>query len=254
MKISVIIPSRLQPNPNMSDVYDADPELWLDRAVTSVLRQTVGADAEILVAIDPSAPPLPVRFRQRCGTVVAAVPGQAGAVNTAVRLATGDVIATLEDDDYWEHGKLAAQLDCLQHYDLITCNARETTWDGAFIRMNDFPTPSGWLMRREIWERVGGMDESFRFHVDTEWLGRANRAGLRRLHLVEDGATFEKPRWLAHVVNHSEIGQIGAGRPLVNRTANPEGGMALIASDAAAAAQSKREHKIMMERFGGIPW
>ncbi len=259
--VSIVIPTRLQQNPNMvDDGFSTDPTLWLDNAVNSVRHQTQYADAHIIIATDPGVR-MPIRFEKAKGVTQVSGPdeapkGQAAAVNRGIVRARGDIIAILEDDDTWEPRKLEAQVAALEQFDLVTSNARETTWNGEWIRMNDFATPSGWVMRRETWERVGPMDETFRYHVDTEWLGRANRLGLKRVHLVEAGASVEmdKRPWLINVQRYSAIAHIGNDRPLVNRVVNLDGGMSKIAAEAEAAAQSRREHEVMVERFGNVPW
>jgi hypothetical protein len=125
-------------------------------------------------------------------------------------------------------------------------------------------------MKIGLWQRMGfagktdgymGFDESFRYHVDTEWLGRASNVGgitglrVQRFHLIPDDGR-PPTDWLRNVARLSRIGKTdGFTEALVHRTVNPEGGMSRIAADPEAKAQSQREHEIMAERFGGIiPW
>ena len=257
-RISVVIPSRLQEN--LNGHLEGVKTLWLDRAINSVFRQNTDAELEVVVGLSPGHPDIPDRFGDGITFVAAPRPGQAAAVNAAVNASKGDVLAFLEDDDYWRSlNKLAIQLPYLDAYKLVTSNQREVTFDGQFVRINDFATPSGWLMRRKTWDEVGGFDESFRYHVDTEWLGRANqKIGARvgdRVHLVESACRNMRGRpWLVNVARHSSINTHDEPDPLVERMVNPEGGMATIASDSVAAAQSVTEHRIMVERFGEVPW
>src|SRR5678815_4930793 len=253
MKISVIIPSRLQEN--LNGQLEGVKTLWLDRAINSVFRQNVDEQLEVVVGLSPGHPDIPDRFGDGITFVTAPRPGQAAAVNAAVNASTGDVLAFLEDDDYWRSlDKLAIQLKYVgpqtgpvMRFDLVTSNQREVTFDGQFVRINDFATPSGWLMRRKTWDEVGGFDESFRYHVDTEWLGRASKKRVSRMHLVESGALFTSGRdWLVNISLKSSIMEHFEPDPLVERMVNPEGGMAAIASDSVAAAQSQAEHRIMM--------
>jgi hypothetical protein len=246
VRVSVIIASRLQPRP------DAGPEgLWLDRALRSVRRQTAaaGLDLEVVVGLDPGAA-LPSRF---AGVVAApaARPGQAAALNAAVAAATGEVLAFLEDDDYWEARRLEYGLSWLGRYDLVSSNQREVDADGGFVGLNDYPTPSGWLLRRAAWAAVGPFDEAFTF-VDSEWLGRANAAGLRRLHLVEAGAP-DRPG-LRQVARHAELASTAERDPLVLRTANPAGVVGTAQAEEAARARHEADVRRLVERFGAIPW
>lgn len=246
--ISVIVPSRLAVNPTSQD-----NRLWLDRSLMSVKRQTVFAqhEWEFIVGLDANAPWPPERFSD-VKFVRSTGAGQALAVNAAAAHATGDVLVYAEDDDFNYPRKLELQLPYLGSYDLVTCNSREIDEYANFIRVNDFPT--GWMMKRALWQEIGGFDESSRWHVDTEWLGRVNAAGKKRVHLVSDGRAPATSQWLAQVQRHSDIAQTGEQEPLVGRLVNPAGGMSKIASDPEAAAQSREEHERMHTRFGEIPW
>ena len=248
MNISVIVPSRLAPNPTSEH-----GNLWLDRALMTVRRQTVFAAHafEFIVGIDCDAPAPPARFGD-VRFVRSRGNSQAMAVNAAAAEATGDVLVYAEDDDYQYERKLELQLPYLDSYDLVTCNSREIDEYANFLSVNDFPT--GWVMKRSLWQEIGGFDESFKWHVDTEWLGRVNAAKKRRMHLVSDGRTPETSDWLKWVSRHSDIASTGEQEPLVGRLRNPKGGMARIASDPEAAAQSREEHERMVKTFGEIPW
>lgn len=255
MIVSVIIPSRLARNP-----ASAYGNLYLQRAIRAIRynMQVPGVeDVEIIAALDPGAV-LPDSMADEADLIVVNghAASQAAVVNAAVKRARGYMIAFCEDDDIWDIGKLAAQVPLLANADMVTCNQREVDTDGAFIRVNDFPTPSGWLMRRETWDDLGGFDESYQFHMDTEFLARATNAGLRRVHVVEAGAQLPGRPWLQNVsrVGRSLIGSAGNREPLVTRTVNPEGGMARIQSDPAAAAISRDEHERMKARHGFYGW
>lgn len=251
MKVSVIIPTRLAVNP-----VSPQDNLYLDLAIGGVIRQTASVELEIIVGLDAGAlvniPPrflepggkVPLRFVESTGT------GQAKAVNAAAAQATGDVIAFCEDDDLWEAVKLDYQLPLLERFDLLTCNQRERTQTGEFVRFNNFATPSGWVMKRETWT---GFNETFRFHVDTEWLGRANAASLKRVHLLHDGCVVDQ--WVENVRKHSAIMKTdGFSLPLVHRTINPNGGMGAIGRGGEALEQSIAEHRWMYDKFGNVPW
>lgn len=254
MKISVICPSRLAVNP-VSHPQDGKPNLWLDRALCSVSYQAVAdVEFEIIVGTDSiftDAPPQ--RFSDGGVKFAMGGVGQSRALNAAVRLSTGEVLAFIEDDDVWSNDKIATQLPFLRNYDMVTCNQREIDEYANFIRINDFATPSGWIMRRETFDRVGFFDETFKYHLDTEWLGRANDEKITRCHLVEDG--HSPTDWLQNVKRFSDVIETrGITEPLVSRLVNPNGGMSTIAKSATAREISQREHDIMFDRFGMVPW
>lgn len=254
-KVSVIIPSRLQENP-----ASVTRRIYLGRACQNADdHQTADVDIECVVGLDPGMRgKLPGYFQGpidegRLVVVEAEEAGQAAAVNAAVRASTGSIIALCEDDDIWRPDKLACQLPLLGDFEMVTCVQREVDERGNFIRVNEFPTPSGWLMRRATWDRVGPMNETFRFHVDTEWLGRARVAGVKRVHLVPEGHVAGP--WLNNVALFSKVAATnGTTEPLVTRTANMKGGMARIHAEPGARAQSEMEHRRMVEAFGSVPW
>src|SRR5262249_2991722 len=109
MKVSIIIASRLQPR-----FGDGTGGLWLDRALRSVGRQAVGpgVEFEIVVGLDPG-----VAFPERIRQVVAVNANkarQASALNAAVSASGGELLAILEDDDYWEPKRIPYGLQCIE--------------------------------------------------------------------------------------------------------------------------------------------
>lgn len=247
MTISVIIPSRLQ-----GITAEEQQRLWLERALESVRKQTVYSQesVEIIVGVDPDAQ-LPKQI-PGITLVHAARPGQPQAVNAATGAASGEILAFLEDDDLWEPRRLEYGLACLERCDFVTSNQLEVSEDGTLVRIMDYPTPSGWLLRRETWEELGGFDETLRFHVDMEYLGRVNARNLRRIHLIEAGAP--KRHGLNRIALCAELVNTEEADPLVIRTVNSGGGMSLILKDEKARRQSIREFRLMWEQYGHSPW
>lgn len=263
--ISVLIPSRLDENPNRPG------ELWLERALRSIGEQTilskqkveivVGLDHDVEVPAVKSPPALKLRF---ASVTKDRRPGQASAINAAGEAATGQLIAILEDDDSWHRGFLATAAKALKDCDFVSSSQMLVDEHGMPREPMYFPTPSGWLMRRELWREMGGFDESIRFHVDMEWLGRLNEAGKRRVHLVERGFPLdmaflkEHRKWLAHIAEGQPLPvtlkQHEAPVPLVVRTLSPGSGTVKIRSNPDAKGQSKREMNALRKRFGTIPW
>jgi hypothetical protein len=216
-----------------------------------VLKQTVCGQAqlEIVVGLDPGIR-LPPDF-----TGVAAANGrearQACAVNAAVAASRGELLAFLEDDDRWHPRRLEYGVCSLAGFDLVTCNQLEVDPQGRPVQVNDYPTPSGWLLPRAVWERLGPFDESFTF-VDSEYLGRMHLRRLRRLHLVEASAP---PRaGLANVARYSAIARTTENQPLVLRTVNGGGVMASVSRQETARRRHEEDCRRMLALYGGIPW
>ncbi len=137
--------------------------------------------------------------------------GQAGAArNAAAAGARGDVLAFLDDDDVWHPGHLAGLVEAfadpsvgfawrdsevvqeqLDEHGTRTPLARRLLardWDNALMRSNGYLPPSAWGVRRELFERLGGFDASFRYSEDWDFVLRA--AAVARVRRVP-GVTVE---------------------------------------------------------------
>ena len=255
--LTVVIPSRAQ-----------DTQFqFLERATQSIRKQTVIAnfDVRILVALDRDVQ-LPASFCSQIGIepIASDGTGQARALNGAMRsLGDTDYVAFLEDDDQWAPQYLDFAARSMQHGDFVSSTQAEFDERGVFLRVNDFPTPSGWFMRQEVLGKVGVFDESYRFHLDNEWLGRLREAGVRRVHLVEATAPVEMVHahqvrpWLAQVLTAARGLCILARHPnpfpLVNRLIHSGSGMARISTDPALLELSQAEHARLVHRYGSVP-
>ena len=160
----------------------------------------------------------------------------------------------LEYVDAWDPRWLAEAVPLVGAYGLVTGNQLEVSPDGVPGDVFDFATPSSWVMPRELWTKLGGMDEDFDYHLDTEFLGKVNAARVKRIHLVEHGALARASRWLAEVGRWSTIAATPADRPMVLRTNNPGGMMARIRENEHVLARSRELHEEMKRRYGCVPW
>ena len=198
--ISVVVP-----------VYNG--ESYLRRGVESVLRQTSPAH-EVLVVDDCSSD----RTRESLGDLDPQVSWHVHGVNrgipsgrnTGIRVATGDWIALLDSDDWWEADKLARQAALIQaapHLDAVFCDFMHRWPDGSpaqwrggmlgklrsldlelvpvgevgyelvgpvahrLIEQTSFIHPSTLLVRRGAFDRAGLFDEFLRNMEDLEmWI------------------------------------------------------------------------------------
>jgi hypothetical protein len=257
--LSVLIPSRLAQGP--------DERLFLERAVQSIRGQRGHSHrVQILVGVDEGAEPPPglerrlgVRFIQSGGK------SQAAALNAAASGAEGDHVAILEDDDQWNDGFLFCAFSMLkQDFDFSSSTELEVTPEGAIIQVQEFPTPSGWVMRRAVWDEVGPFNEEYRFHLDNDWLGRLGETEARRVHLCEattpmDYNTLPLSRPALGMLLERGKPKVALARhespwPLVVRHCHPGSGMARIQADPVLKQGSDEEMARLFARFGRIPW
>lgn len=189
MKFGVVVPSRLAPRPGGLFLREHGPELWLDGALACVRRQSCfDNNWDTYVGVDPGAH-VPLHVYDYAHVVRSSSPGQAAAVNAAANLAAShaDVLLFLEDDDLWRPCKTSVQLPYLGDAPFVSCSQRLLSEKGQVAGANDYPVPSSWMMTAALWCRLGGFSTSVKWMVDSDWLGRLNVAGVRRLHLLPSG-------------------------------------------------------------------
>lgn len=189
-------------------VTHSRPGLLAD-ALASVAAQSL-RPLEVRLADDDGGssldalPPLPLLELTALATRFGH-PGRAR--NAAAALARGDVLAFLDDDDVWRPDHLAglvaafedpnvafAWRDCAVIRERLDDAGRRETlesrtiardWDEPAMRTDDYLPPSAWGVRRDVFEALGGFDDSFRFSEDWDFLLRLRRergvAALRRV-------------------------------------------------------------------------
>ncbi|MGH1572002.1 glycosyltransferase family 2 protein [Methylobacterium sp. P31] len=229
----------------------------LDRQVTVHFFVGVDPDAEIPTRLADHPQLTFVRGDRKA---------QVPALNAALRAvdASWDLVGFLEDDDRWLPQYLDIAIRALDNFDFVSSTQLEMDESGMIVRINDFPTPSGWLMRRSTFLRVGEISPSSKWHYDNEWLGRLAQTGMRRAHLVEATApvnlqnAIQVRPWLAnvlqlggpniHLVRHNYI------LPLVSRLVHPGSGTSNVGQGGAAKQESLAEYQRLIDRFGRVPW
>lgn len=257
MKIGVVIPSRLA-------LSHDGKSLWLEGALLSIGAQICFEqhDWYVAVGLDEGAkyPDSVIPAALEFTYVRAPSRGQSAAVGAAAREVVShgvDVLAILEDDDRWHPAKMMMQLSRLEQAPFLSCSQQMVSEDQQkILGVNDYPIPSSWVMTSEIWKRVGNFDESVRYLVDTEWLGRLNQAKVPRIHLVENRDQMQTWhfQFSSCTSRHSEIVSTGLVSPLVTRTQNLAGGMCTISRDPKASAIADREQAMIIAKYGENPW
>ncbi len=180
MKISIIIPTY-----NRSEL--------LVRAVESVLNQTF-EDFELIIVDDGSTDntrDLVQEFIKKDSRIKYIYQENSGGAakpkNVGIKSSQGDYIAILDSDDEWLPQKLKKQLDVFEKSDnsnlsFVTCNALVV--GGKNIEKYNITKPknpqreiltrdylgsgSGMIYKREVFDTVGGFDESLKSGQDWE--------------------------------------------------------------------------------------
>ncbi|HEU4421593.1 MAG TPA: glycosyltransferase family A protein [Pilimelia sp.] len=193
-----------------------DRPALLRAALDAILGQDYPGPVEVVVVYDQSEPDmsLAVSGPHRSVRVITntRTPGLAGARNTGILDATGELVAFCDDDDEWLPGKLAAQVAALAaepDAEFASCGIR-VNYDGRTVdrtlphrriplpallrdRMTELH-PSTFLIRRDaLVDGVGLVDEEIpgSYAEDYEFLLRA----ARRAPLVNIDAPYTLVRW-----------------------------------------------------------
>jgi glycosyltransferase involved in cell wall biosynthesis len=168
-------------------IYDG--ERYLAETIESVLGQTY-SPVELIAVDDGSS--------DRSAEIAAGYPlklirqenhGVAGARNRGLAESAGELISFIDQDDLWRPEKLerqAARLRDEPEADLCVCEMQVFAEPGFDSARTQEPWRGGsrlatqlglMLIRRELFERVGGFDPSYVTVNDAEWFLRANDLG-----------------------------------------------------------------------------
>jgi glycosyltransferase involved in cell wall biosynthesis len=168
------------------------------RFLGSLLPQVTAANDkyEVIVVDDGSTDETPAvieDFRARVTYLRRSNQGPAAARNHGLRHARAGIVAFLDVDDEWvaPHPGSTLAIMSEQNREVVIgktqCLTR-TTEAETFVEYSEpfhtFNLGSA-LIRRDLFERVGGFDESLAFGEDVDWFLRAREAGARMALLDE---------------------------------------------------------------------
>lgn len=199
--VSVVIP-----------VYNG--ERFLRESLESVFAQTF-RDYEVICVDDGSTDgsfALLRKYGERVRVVQQTNEGQSAARNAGVRLARGEYIAFLDQDDRWYPSKLEQQVAVLQAEPdvvLVHCNYDRVDGEGRVLqagaalaeRASALASPLGCLIgealifpssmmvRRDVFQRVGGFTPELRGYEDFDLMARLKPHG-RFVLLNESGMSY----------------------------------------------------------------
>jgi glycosyltransferase involved in cell wall biosynthesis len=162
-------------------------EEFLEDSIASMLAQDY-APFEVVVCDDGST--------DRTAEILAAHPelktfrqpnaGPAAARNAAVAAAAGEFLAIFDADDLWPPTRLALQADYLVEHPDVGCVLGRQEWinpppwltrDAVYGDLDGIPILSA-MLRRSVFDAVGGFDESFTHSEDMDLLFRLRERGV----------------------------------------------------------------------------
>lgn len=171
----------------------------LAEAVQSVLAQHLppAVEVEVIVVDDGSVDGAPDALAAGVLVLSQENSGPSAARNVGVAAARGELVAFLDADDRWKADKLTSQVGHLaaSGCDISLGHQQVHLLDGmprpAWLDESPSWMPSAWrgrvagqiqpatmVLRRDVFERVGGFDEGLRHGEDVDWMLRAVEAGL----------------------------------------------------------------------------
>lgn len=164
---------------------------YLAEALDSIFAQTLPA-LEVVVVDDGSSDDTPAvarRYGNRIRYLRQAHSGQSVARNHGVRVARGPLVAFLDADDLAHPTKLARQVARFEaRPELDLCQALTSDFWSPEMPVEQRRTTRGvarphpghidtWLVRRTLFERIGGLDPNLRLGETVDWYFRARESG-----------------------------------------------------------------------------
>jgi glycosyltransferase involved in cell wall biosynthesis len=211
MRVSVVIPA-------------FDGERFLADAVASVHAQEYPIHE--LVVVDDGSTDATASIAGELGARLVAQENQgpAAARNRGIEATTGEAIAFLDCDDLWTPGSLARRVEALEEdagLQVVLGRHRAEYLPGALLI--EFPADedgtltsvkfSSGVFRREVFDRVGLLDTSFRQAEDVDWFLRALE--LRVPMLIVDHVSLVYRRHRANVTCDRDLNQACFARALM---------------------------------------
>ncbi len=195
--ISVVIP-----------MYNS--EKHIERTLNCIINQTAKQYLkEVIVVNDGSkdnCPALVEKIASNSDVLIRLVNKPNGGVSTArnrgMQEATGDWIAFCDSDDHWTSDKIEVQVKILNENDIdfLGCNHLPYPMKILFktidslhkgtvkeILIKNFPQASTVVMKRSIYEEIGGFDETQRYAEDGNYF----------LHIAHDYKFYYSPEIVA---------------------------------------------------------
>ena len=215
MKVSVIIPN-----------YNYGR--FLGDAIRSVLGQTAAVH-EVIVVDDGSSDDsrdIAKSFGSAVRLIEQANAGVGTARNRGVNESSGDIVAFLDADDIWLPTKVEKQIEVLlsdTECGMVSCHMGEVRSDGTtpivthehttdsfmaekilLLEAPGLGVGSATLLRRSVFEKIGGFDERAEMHPSEDWELSYRVASVARIRSI--------PETLVLYRNHGDNGHLNVRR------------------------------------------
>jgi glycosyltransferase involved in cell wall biosynthesis len=160
------------------------------RAIESIRRQTHPVD-QLVIAVDPSTDDTLAIARGVGGAEVlepSHESGIANARNRSIAACQTRWVAFLDHDDIWRSDKIERQLTLAEGSGAMVCTGLIALFAESAEAVSpqlrdrlDLPprlglTPSAIMVRRSLFDQIGGFDPSMEIGCDSDWIARADRA------------------------------------------------------------------------------
>ncbi len=119
--------------------------------------------------------------------------GAAAARNTAIAASSGELLAFFDSDDLWPPSRLTQQVEFLRDHPEVACVLGRQQWmnpppwltrDAVYGDLDGIPLLSA-MIKRTVFDDLGGFDASFRVAEDTDLLVRMRERGIEMAILPE---------------------------------------------------------------------
>lgn len=177
MSISIIIPTLNRPN----QLLDLLKRLY-----------EITSDEDEIIIVDDSLKSQEVQIKQLFSSRVFYVNrgkklGVSSARNVGASVSTNPYLIFLDDDDDFSSGWISDFRNSMEsNPDLVFCNMEVHLPNGesskCIAKKDEFKTviPGAWLIRRELFEKIGGFDERLKFAENTEFFFRLNKEKIEK--------------------------------------------------------------------------